>query len=209
MGKIPAISQKRKICIICEGFEEDDYMNKLQSLGQWSSYEIKFDNARGNGNIPARYNALFADGNFDLILVFCDTDELPNEPYDLIKEKINNIFGNDDVADEVIIFANPCTMQIFLAHFENILLTSHKKVDNRADIKRLTNIGSYDAKEKQRQKLFNLITKENYQTMKLNIASLKTVDTQINSTNFLSFIECFENNDVSWIDNKLDIINEE
>ena len=45
-----------KICIICEGNEEYEYLNRLKNLKVWNGqYDISLVNAGGNGNIPARY----------------------------------------------------------------------------------------------------------------------------------------------------------
>jgi hypothetical protein len=54
-NKLPKLFDKHKICVICEGNEEYQYLNKLKSLNVWDSqYEFILDNAEGNGNIPAR-----------------------------------------------------------------------------------------------------------------------------------------------------------
>lgn len=54
--KLPIVSHKHKICISCEGDEEFDYLSCLKSLNVWNdNYEVVLDNAKGNGNIPARY----------------------------------------------------------------------------------------------------------------------------------------------------------
>ena len=56
MNKIPQIFTGSGICIICEGDEEYEYLEKLISLDVWSKeYLFQLENAEGNGNIPARY----------------------------------------------------------------------------------------------------------------------------------------------------------
>lgn len=55
---------------------------------------------------------LYQNGSYDVVLVFCDTDKKPYEQYADIKHKINEFHGVDHAADHVIIFGNPCTMQI-------------------------------------------------------------------------------------------------
>lgn len=56
LRKLPIVLHKHKICIICEGDEEFDYQSCLKSLNVWNDiYEVVLDNAKGNGNIPARY----------------------------------------------------------------------------------------------------------------------------------------------------------
>lgn len=55
-NKLPKISNKHKICIICEGNEEYEYLERLKDLKVWNDqYDIFLVNAGGNGNIPARY----------------------------------------------------------------------------------------------------------------------------------------------------------
>lgn len=69
-NKLPAFLDKDKICIICEGDEEYDYLNRLKTLGVWSEqYEVILNNADGNGNIPARYQDRYQNGAFEMVLV--------------------------------------------------------------------------------------------------------------------------------------------
>ena len=50
--RLPIIHKLRKICIICEGDEEVDYINRLIELKVWNEkYDVKLLNAGGNGNI--------------------------------------------------------------------------------------------------------------------------------------------------------------
>ena len=89
-NKLPKIFSGSKICIICEGNEEYEYLDKLNSLGVWSNkYQFILENADGNGNIPARYQDKYQNGSYDVVLVFCDTDKKPYEQYADIKHKIN------------------------------------------------------------------------------------------------------------------------
>lgn len=105
-------------------------------------YEIFLVNAKSNGNIPARYQDKYMSNSFDIVLIFCDTDRNPYHDYSLIKEKINDFHGNN-ISDEVILFANPCTMQIILSHFKYVSLTTQNKRKNSPLIKELTNIDNY------------------------------------------------------------------
>ena len=69
-------SHKYKICIICEGNEECMYLERLSNLRVWNDvYDIYLANAGGNGNIPARYQDKYQNGDFDAIFVFCDTEK--------------------------------------------------------------------------------------------------------------------------------------
>lgn len=194
-------NNKKKICLICEGYEEFDYISKLLELNVWSDvYDFSLVNAESNGNISARYQDRYQSDNYDIVLVLCDTDRKPHHDFELIRKKINDIFGIDNAADEVIIFVNPCTMQVELLHFENIKLRTQNKNKNASEIERLTGIQDYKAKEEQRKAMCNLITKENYEEMKKNLLSLAT-DYKIEaSTNFGVFLKRFEDNKTNWID---------
>lgn len=194
-------NNKKKVCLICEGYEEFDYISKLLELNVWSDvYDFSLVNAESNGNISARYQDRYQSDNYDIVLVLCDTDRKPHHDFELIRKKINDIFGIDNAADEVIIFVNPCTMQVELLHFENIKLRTQNKNKNASEIERLTGIQDYKAKEEQRKAMCNLITKENYEEMKKNLLSLAT-DYKIEaSTNFGVFLKRFEDNKTNWID---------
>ena len=194
-------NNKKKVCLICEGYEEFDYISKLLELNVWSDvYDFSLVNAESNGNISARYQDRYQSDNYDIVLVLCDTDRKPHHDFELVRKKINDIFGIDNAADEVIIFVNPCTMQVELLHFENIKLRTQNKNKNASEIERLTGIQDYKAKEEQRKAMCNLITKENYEEMKKNLLSLAT-DYKIEaSTNFGIFLKRFEDSKTNWID---------
>ena len=194
-------NNKKKICLICEGYEEFDYISKLLELKVWADvYDFTLVNAESNGNISARYQDRYQSDNYDIVLVLCDTDRKPHHDFELIRKKINDIFGIDNAADEVIIFVNPCTMQVELLHFENIKLRTQNKNKNASEIERLTGIQDYKAKEEQRKAMCNLITKENYEEMKKNLLSLATDYKIESSTNFGVFLKRFEDNKTNWID---------
>ncbi len=191
-SKFPQIFTGSKICIICEGDEEYEYLEKLISLDVWSKkYIFQLENAEGNGNIPARYQNKFQNSSFDLVLVFCDTDKKPYEQYVDIKRKINEFHGVENAADQIVIYGNPCTMQIIIEHWDNVILGSHKKKKNAPIIFKLTGIEGYKGRADQRQELFSLITKENYWEMQERIKNLPSDDTIEGSTNFGKSIDYF------------------
>ncbi len=166
MSKIPQIFTGSRICIICEGDEEYEYLEKLISLDVWSKeYLFQLENAEGNGNIPARYQDKYQNSSSDLVLVFCDTDKKPYEQYVDIKRKINKFHGIENAADQIVIYGNPCTMQIIIEHWDDVILSSNKKKKNAPIIFNLTGVEGYKGRADQRQALFSRITKENYQEM--------------------------------------------
>lgn len=200
MSKLPQIFTGNRICIICEGDEEYEYLEKLISLNVWSKkYCFQLENAEGNGNIPARYQNKYQNSSSDLVLIFCDTDKKPYEQYVDIKRKINEFHGVENAADQVIIYGNPCTMQIIIEHWDDVVLGSHKKKKNAPIIFDLTGIEGYKGRADQRQELFSRITKENYQVMRTRISKLPSDYTLEGSTNFSRFIEFFTTDDNKWI----------
>ncbi len=199
-NKLPQIFTGSKICIICEGDEEYEYLERLISLDVWSKkYLFQLENAEGNGNIPARYQDKFQNSSYDLVLVFCDTDKKPYEQYADIKRKINEFHGVENIADQIVIYGNPCTMQIIIEHWDDVVLGSHKKKKNAPIIFSLTGIERYKGRADQRRELFSKITKENYQEMQVRIKNLPSDDTIEGSTNFGKFIEYFSTDDSKWI----------
>lgn len=190
----------KKICIICEGFEELEYIETLNKKSVFApKYEFVLINAKSINTIFARYQQKYQSDSYSLVLVFCDTDKGPSERYLELKRKINE-FHDADVADDIVIFGNPCTMQIMLSHFGEVKLTSQSKSVNGEYIEKLVGIPNYKATEEQRKEFFGKIKRENYEVMKENIAKLPTNDEEISSTNFLKFVKCFESEDESWIE---------
>ena len=85
---LPEIFTGRKICIICEGSEEYEYLSRLIALDVWNKkYRFSLVNADGNGNIPARYQDKFQNNSYDVVFIICDTDRKPYEQYSDIKHK--------------------------------------------------------------------------------------------------------------------------
>ena len=190
----------KKICIICEGYEELDYIEALKNKAVFSNkYNFITVNAKSINTIIARYQEKFQSDSYSLVLIFCDTDKGPSEKYKEIKQKINE-FHEANVANDIIIFGNPCTMQIILSHFAEIKLTSQSKSVNAKYIENLTGIQNYKATDEQRKELFSKIKRDNYNVMKENVKKLSTNDEELSSTNILNFIEKFESDDDSWID---------
>ena len=199
-NRLPKIFTGSRICIICEGDEEYEYLEKLISLDVWSKeYCFQLENAGGNGNIPARYQDKYQNGAFDLVLVFCDTDRKPYEQYVDIKRRIDEFHGVENAADKIMIYGNPCTMQIIIEHFGDVRLCSNNKKKNAPVIYDLTRIEGYKGRKEQRRELFSQITKENYQEMRERIKKLLFDDTVEGSTNFGRFLEWFSSDDNIWI----------
>lgn len=177
------------------------YLKRLKDLKVWNEqYDISLVNACGNGNIPARYQDWYQNGAYELVLIFCDTEKKPYEQYKDIKRKINEFHGVDDAADEVIIFGNPCTMEIVLKHWTDENLKSPSKSINAPTIKRLTGVENYKGRASQIQEIMGHITVDNYFDMYHRVMNLETDDSITGSSNFGKFIEFFSSDNSSWIE---------
>lgn len=167
-------------------------------MGVWSDiYDFTLVNAESNGNISARYQDSYQNDSYDIVLALCNTDRRPHEDFELIRTIINRIWGNGITADEVLIFMNPCSMQVELFHFGAVKLRTQNKHKNAGEIERFTGIRNYKASKEQRAEMCSLITKENYGEMKAKLQELSVDHTDTPSTNFLD--RC-EDLDISWID---------
>lgn len=98
LNKLPKFFDKHKICIICEGNEEYEYLNRLKDLKVWNEqYEILLVNAGGNGNIPARYQDRYQNGADEVVFVFCDTEKKPHEQYMDMCQRVRDLESDDSV----------------------------------------------------------------------------------------------------------------
>lgn len=199
--KIPEFFDRHRICISCEGNEEYAYLNRLIELNVWNEqYSISLVNARGNGNIPARYQDRYQNGSDELVLVFCDTEKKPHEQYEDIKRKINEFHGVSNAAKEVIIFGNSCTMQIISKHWTEEKLKSPAKLVNAPLIKKYTGVENYKGGADQIQEVMKFVTLENYADMKKRVKALDSNDSVIGSSNFGKYMDFFESVDSEWIE---------
>lgn len=200
MTKMSKKSVPKKICIICEGEEEYDYIKRLCECKVWHYiYTIKPVNAKGHNRIMPIYQNAFQNDSYDLILILCDTEEHPYEQYKSLIAKLNRLHDKKNIANSIIAFANPCTLQIILSHFSKVRLTSSSKTKNAPIVKQLTGVDEYRAIETQRRAIMKQINADNYQTMKENIG-VSSVDYQIlSSTNFKTILDNLENPNTTWV----------
>ena len=206
----PGLYNKRKVCIICEGNEEYKYIDRLKELKVWNEqYEVSLVNAEGNGNIPARYQDRYQNGAYEAVLIFCDTDKKPYEQYDDIKRRINEFHGIENATNEIIIFGNPCTMQIILKHWTDEMLKSQAKQVNAPLIEKYTRAKGYKGKGNQIKDVMEQITSENYRIMHERVKLLEQNDSIIGSSNFSKIIEWFESEDCDWISKINEILESE
>ena len=199
-NRLPGISNKHKICIICEGNEEYKYLERLNELHVWNEiYDISLVNAEGNGNIPARYQDRYQNGSYEVVLVFCDTEKKPYEQYEDIKRKINDFHGVDNAADEVVIFANPCTLQVVSKHWTDEVIKTPAKKTNAALIEKYTGVKDYKGRADQIDEIMKCVTDDNIDVMKDHVGKIDTDETVVGSTNFSKWVSLFDDGDATWI----------
>lgn len=196
---LPPIKENTRILIICEGYEEYDYLVRLKSCKVWSNeFGVDIKNAKSIDNVAAIYEYYYSNGNYKLVVVFCDTEKYPYEQFLLLKQKINDFHDNKS-ADSITFFANPCTMQIILSHFDKVSLKLNEKSYNAELIKKFTGVSDYRAMENQRSAIMKKINAENYQTMKNNIVALDKPYLNMPSTNAIRLFNALENGNENWV----------
>lgn len=199
LRRLPQIKTGNSILIVCEGSEEYDYLEALKKCGVWSNkLSIKLKNAKSINNILSQYQYEFANDNYDLIVVFCDTEVPPYDEFINLKKAINEFHGKE-VAEKIVFFTNPCSMQIILSHFNRVNLKSNSKTINSTLIQKLTGVKDYIATENQRTSIMKKINAKNYEVMKQNVAGLSSKCDKVPSTNILELFEQLEKNEGSWI----------
>lgn len=173
----------------------------MKKLKVWNEqYDISLVNAGGNGNIPARYQDRYQNEADELVLVFCDTEKKTHEQYEDIKRKINEFHGVDSAANEVIMFGNPCMMQIISKHWTDKNLKSPAKLVNAPLIREYTEVENYKGRADQIHEVMEHITAENYKNMSQRLEKLDTDDSVTGSSNFGKFIKLFESDSSCWIE---------
>ena len=105
----------------------------------------------------------------------------------------------DNAADEVVIFANPCTMQIIIKHWTDENIKSPAKKVNAPLIEKYTGVENYKGRADQIKRVMEHITAENYQDMQCRVSRMKDNDAIIGSSNFSRFMGCFEG-DAAWME---------
>lgn len=105
-----------------------------------------------------------------------------------------------NASDKVIIFGNPCTMQIVSKHWTDEILKSPAKPLNAPLIKMYTGVENYKGRTDQIKEVMKYIIIDNYKDMRDRVHYLEQDDNVIGSSNFSKFIKMFESDDNRWID---------
>lgn len=195
--------RRKNVLIIAEGHEEKPYLDKILSFPNINKEVYYFAdpvNVKGNGNIFARYQFEIQQGFHDIVLVFCDADKGSEQFLSIVRAIGDQFFANPNDGIKVFIFANPVTLQLVLSHFGDVALTKVSKKKNADAVKELTGVADYDAQEEQIAEIIGKVHYRSLDAFKERIARLSTDYKDVPSTNFLEFLERFENEDTHWID---------
>lgn len=202
MSRVPIISRKHRVCVICEGMEELVYFKRLLELNVWSTvYEFIPINAQGESRIFARFQDAYNNDNYELVIVFCDTDKKPHKEYLNVKKRINDFFDKRNAARKLILWANPCSMQLILSHFGDIHLVNQGKKTNAGIIENMTGVKNYNGHETQIKEICGKIFRRSYPEMKERLTEQEYDEEKAGSSNAVLFFDRFEGDDIGWIDN--------
>ena len=124
----------------------------------------------------------------------------PYEEYSKLCSQINRFHGKRNASSYIVRYANPCTLQVMLMHFDSIKLKGNKKSDNAVHIQRYTGVREYRATETQRKAFFAHINRDNYQIMKKNVFCITEKFDVLPSTNILELFNYLESDSNEWVD---------
>ncbi len=193
--KLPPFKNEDRVLIICEGYEEYDYLQKLKTCAVWNKdISVELKNAKSIDNIYSIYSYHYSSGNYKLIVVFCDTEKHPYKQCLALKKKINKFHGKK-ASEHVVFFSNPCTLQIVLSHFKEVQLTTNSKSENASIVKELTGVENYNATDQQRAAIMKKITAKNYTVMEQNISKLSDDYSVVPSSNASRLFRILDNGD--------------
>lgn len=179
--------QKNRVCVICEGNEEFKYLNRLKQLNLFEKIKLDLNNAKSINEISRKYSYYSKLDGYDYLFCFMDTELSPFDQYNNQKLKINNmIMEAQDYP--TIIYANPCTLQIVIKHFDDVKIKNNSKTNNAKLIEKYTGIKNYHAKQNQLNNFMHKINKENYLKMKKSIGKYNKNEYLEGSTNFIELL---------------------
>jgi|LSQX01.2.fsa_nt_gb hypothetical protein len=200
------MGEDRKIRIICEGSEETNFLDILKEKGYLTipHLDITYDVAPGYGSVGPMFHTAFSSGEYDAIFAFVDVDNFKTPCYKKVESDLKSILGFDP--KNVIIFTNPCTLQLEVIGIKpHIRLSTSSKAVNDQYVKQCwpewSKTKTYDAKKWQRDKIFFSLTEDkNFERMMQNIPLLSTNIVDLPSTSIQKFFNLIHSGDLSLID---------
>lgn len=191
-----------KVCIICEGSEEERYIKRLSDLKVWhENYNVIPVDAHSIDKIFAKYKYEFQSDKYDIVLVMCDTETAPYEQFKTLKRKLDD-FHARDATKHILFYTNPCTMQLILLHFDEVRLkTTDKSSIARSHLQKYFGLGEYHARDKELDIIMRKINAENYEQLKVRLKDIPSSAENIPGTNFLDLLTLLGSPDAKWIKN--------
>lgn len=212
------------ICIIAEGSEEYAFFDVVRQLGTHEKFCLEIENASGVGSIPDLFLSKLRDDLYDCILCAFDVDNRASDKrsqYSIARQKLNSIFGDEAVTDNVCFCSNPNILQLFLLAadtLDKVALKSTSKESNteivhkywpkiasgKTDKLHRQIKPSYNASAWQLDIIKNSIIYEeyHYSTMLKNAAALSTnYKKDLPASNLLPMLIALKNGDETYFKN--------
>ena len=133
-------------------------------------------------------------------MIFCDVDKGSEAFLRLVSDIGAMFFLSEEDALKTFIFVNPVTLQVVLSHFGEVALTKVSKVQNAALVYELTGVKNYAAEQSQIRAIVDHIHYGSLEAFKQRLNKISTDPKDVPSTNFLTFLHRFENEDDTWVD---------
>lgn len=191
---------RTSIHFVCEGAEEEYLIRSLLNVSFFSSsYDISFENAKGAGNVPILFDQAFSSSQYDAIIVVVDVDKLTTDKFPLIESKITDTLGFS--ANQVTLFTNPCTFQLFLASkCDDILPGKAKSLATPLFHKYWDRKGKkeYEARSYQLEMIYYSFDKKSVEKMMSRISNYSTDYHHLPSTSAFHILSNMRKDDSSW-----------
>ena len=202
MSNVPGyLVESRKVttvCLILEGYEEWYYFRRLNEIAVFSRvYAITLINAKSATSIPAKFQEAYSSNSYDLVLVVCDYDRVPNA-FNQVVAGLNTFLGPNK-ASVILTFTRPCTLQVILLHFGSANLTTQSKLAAQGIVEELTGVANYDAHKDQLESIAGKIYHRSWQPMSARLELLSTDCNVIPSTNILILFRNLCSDGSKWI----------
>ena len=194
-----------RVHFICEGAEEVCFVDSLTKVGAFDdAYEISREDAYGAGNIPIVFDQVFQNLDYDAVFVITDVDCMANGTYQNTMAKLESTLGFS--ARQIVIFTNPCTIQLFLASRSDDALPNQNKNLFTKYFNTLWNGGHkpYAAHSYQLEKLKAEFSLSDYETMMKRIKKYSTKPEDLPSTSANFFLSEFRQSNTKWLEGIMD-----
>jgi hypothetical protein len=194
-----------RVHFVCEGAEEICFVDSLTKVGAFSgAYEISREDAHGAGNIPIVFDQAFQNFYYDAVFVILDVDCMSNGTYQDTVAKLERTLGFS--ARQIILFTNPCTIQLFLASRSDDVLPNQSKNSFTKYFNTLWNGGHkpYAAHAYQLEKLKAEFSLSDYEAMVERIKAYSTKPEDLPSTSAHFFLSKFKQSNTKWLEDVMD-----